>query len=254
MGWEHRGMTRPAVAARRVGSHAALLMFWALDYGYVLRWQAMHVLRPIDPARYADPPGPHRAPLLVLPGILETWDFLRPLVEDLYERGHPIHVVTDLGRNRRPVPEMAECVERYLEEHELTEVVIVAHSKGGLIGKHVMSLGRCGSRVDAMVTVNTPFGGSRHARLIPTRAIRSFLPGDPTLLALKDAVVVNSRITSIGSRWDPHIPEGSVLAGATNVTLSVLGHFRVIGDPRLRRAVLVAAAGRAPTDSDPTAG
>lgn len=241
-------MTRPAAAARPVRMRAALLWYWALDYAYVLRWQALHVLRPVDPARYADPPGPHRSPLLVLPGILETWDFLRPLVEALYERGHPVHVVADLGRNRGPVPEMAECVERYLQERELTSVVIVAHSKGGLIGKHVMSLGPCGSRVDAMVTVNTPFGGSRHARLIPTRAIRIFRPGDPTLLALTEAVAVNPRITSIASRWDPHIPEGSALVGATNVTLDVLGHFRVIGDPRLRRAVLDAVAARTSID------
>lgn len=235
-------VTRPTTAVGSVRAHGARAWFWALDYAYVLGWQASSVVRPVDPARYAEPPGPRRSPVLVLPGVLETWDFLRPVVEVLYSAGHPIHAVTDLGRNRGPVPEMAERVERYLEDRDLMDVVVVAHSKGGLIGKYVMARDRCGARVAAMVTINTPFGGSTHARFIPTPTIRIFLPEDPTLRALAAAVEVNARISSIASRWDPHIPDGSYLPGARNLVVPVDGHFRILGDRRLVAAVLDAVA------------
>ncbi len=44
---------------------------------------------------------------------------------------------------------------------------------------------------------------------------------------------MNSRITSIYSAWDPHIPGGSQLAGARNIELRSTGHFRVVADPAL---------------------
>lgn len=227
-------------ALRHAGARATLLRFWALDYGYVLRWQVMSALRRLDPERYLTPRAPRRRPVLILPGILETWDFLRPVVDLLYARGHPVHVVTALGRNLGSVPAMAEIVERYLADHDLSDVVIVAHSKGGLIGKYVMAHARCGGRVASMVAVNTPFGGSRHARYIPTPAIRIFLPTDPTLRVLAEALAVNARITSIASRWDPHIPEGSAVVGAVNLTLDDVGHFRLMGCRSLHEAVLAA--------------
>ena len=43
---------------------------------------------------------------------------------------------------------------------------------------------------------------------------------------------------SIFGRFDPHIPDGSVLDGATNVLVPAVGHFRVLGSPQTHSAVL----------------
>lgn len=45
---------------------------------------------------------------------------------------------------------------------------------------------------------------------------------------------MNSRIVSIFAAFDPHIPEGSHLEGATNVRLPIAGHFRVLASSELR--------------------
>lgn len=245
--------TRPAPPDRRLIRVRTVLVhgwFLLLDHAYVLNWLLGSLLRPVDPHRYAATAMPGRAPVLLLPGILETWDFLRPLAEPLAARGHPIHVVTALRRNWGSIPEMARRVEDYLESADLRDVVVVAHSKGGLIAKSVMT-GPSGRRVVALVAINTPFGGSTHARLVPVRAVRAFLPTDAVLASLSGQVAVNERITSVASRWDPHIPRGCYLAGATNITVRTRGHFRVLRDRRLAGLVLDAVERAVPRRDGP---
>ena len=67
-----------------------------------------------------------------------------------------------------------------------------------------------------------------------------FAPDGPVIRALSLETTVNRRITSLYSVFDPHIPEGSVLPGATNVELPVAGHFRILAQPETLSAVLAA--------------
>lgn len=203
--------------------------WWVADYAYAVRRQAGALLARADAStlRSGD-----RAPLLVIPGIYEPWTFLLPLIAQAHERGHPIHVVESLRSNLRPVLESASHVSEYLEVHDLSGVIILAHSKGGLIGKQVM-VGTAGARVRAMLAVATPFHGSTYARYMPDPNLRIFSPEDTTILSLTSAENVNSRIVSVYGTFDPHIPAGSELAGAKNVCLETGGHFRVLKDPRV---------------------
>ncbi|KTR85555.1 acetyltransferase and hydrolase with the alpha/beta hydrolase fold protein, partial [Microbacterium testaceum] len=168
----------PLVALVRNGA------WWARDYLYAALAQARGAGRRGHPEDLADGDG---VPILLLPGIYETWRFLEPLARALHDRGHPIHVVTELGGNRRPVAESAGRVARLLVARDLSDVVVVAHSKGGLIGKHLMAFAPEGDRVRAMVAVATPFGGSRYSRLMPTPSLRAFRPSDATMRALAAA-------------------------------------------------------------------
>jgi triacylglycerol lipase len=208
---------------------------WALDYRYAVVHQVAGVLDRTDAARYRD--GGPRRPVVVLPGIWETWHFLRPLIEHLHGAGHPVHVLAALGWNGGTVDAAAGMAVGYLRRHDLTDVVVVAHSKGGLIGKAVMLDAADGGRVRAMAAVSTPFSGSLYARFAPVRSIRAFSPRDPTTVRLAANREVNARITSIYGEFDPHIPGGSALPGATNVRVPVGGHFRILADPRTIRAM-----------------
>lgn len=181
--------------------------------------------------------------MVIIPGVYETWRFMQPLITTLHDRGHPVLVLDALRHNRRPVPDAARLVSEFLEAEDLDEVVLMAHSKGGLAGKLVMG-GDAGRRVRGMVAVATPFGGSRYARLFLIPSIRSFSPSDPGILELSRNVTVNERIVSIYGEFDPHIPESSELAGAKkNVRLDTGGHFRVLADPRVIAEVVALAEG-----------
>lgn len=200
------------------------------------------LLRPL-PRRRAVPAGYARGserPVVILPGVYETWHFLRPIADELNRRGHPVHVVHALGYNRDPVPATAALVARELAALDLRDVALVAHSKGGLIGKHLLAYDDPDGRIDRLVAVATPFGGSRLARYTLGSTLRAFLPGDPVIRGLADERAVNARITSIYPRFDPNIPEGSRLEGATNVEIPLWGHFRILTAAEALAAVVAA--------------
>ncbi len=213
---------------------------WLLDYAYVGFWQVHGFLLREDPARYLTPaPGAPegKVPVLLIPGIYETWQFMRPIADHLHRAGHPVHVVQKLGYNRGTVEAMALLAADYLEEHDLTDVVVVAHSKGGLIGKFLMTMSSVAPRITRLVAINTPFSGSIYANFFLLPSIRAFSPQDRTLRALLANLEINAHITSIYGRFDPHIPGGSFVEGARNIQLDTMGHFRPIADARVMQEV-----------------
>lgn len=208
--------------------------WWARDYVYAAFWQVRAFFNRTAPSDFRSGDG---TAIIALPGIYETWKFLQPLIEVAHERGHPVHVLDVLGRGRRPVAEMADRVTAYLVENDLTDVVLLAHSRGGLVGKQVM-IGLQADRVRGMAAVATPFEGSWYARLMWTPSLRSLSPRNATIVALGTQAAANARIVSIYGLFDPHIPGGSELPGAKNVQLDTGGHFRILADPRVIAEVL----------------
>lgn len=216
----------------RPGEHLRVLLG---DYPNAIRMRGLGFAAPVPPS-YAAGSG---RPVVLIPGVYEHWHFLRPLAEGLVARGHPVHVIPELGTNTRAIPASARRVLAALAARELTGVALVAHSKGGLIGKAAM-LEDVEGRIDRLVAIATPFSGSRMAHLTPLPALRIFRPTHPVIRRLLAEQAVNARITSIQPAFDPHIPEGGDVVGGTNVKLAVVGHFRVLEDSETLAAVITA--------------
>lgn len=219
-----------------------------LDYAYVVRLQVVGALSPRGAEDFRRQDRPVPPAVVLVPGVYESWHFLRPLARRLHAAGHPVHVLPALGYNRGPVDAAARVLGEHLRVHDLRDVVVVAHSKGGLIGKLAMLREDPEARIRYLVAVATPFVGSSLARYVPLRAVRAFVPSNPLFAALTQEAAVDSRIVSAYSVWDPHIPAGSELAGGRNVVLRTPGHFRVLADAGLARLVdeVVAGTPRAP--------
>ncbi|MEO5920444.1 MAG: alpha/beta fold hydrolase [Pseudolysinimonas sp.] len=192
------------------------------------------------PARYRRGSG---RPVVILPGVYETWHLLRPIADELNRCGHPVHPMYVMGFNRMPVPATAQLVAREIAALDLRDVALVAHSKGGLVGKHVLAFDDPDGRIDRLVAVATPFAGSRLARYTMGSTLRAFLPGDPVIQGLTAERAVNVRITSVYPRFDPNIPDGSRLEGATNVEIAMWGHFRLLAAAETIAAVVEAVEG-----------
>ncbi|MFH5822039.1 esterase/lipase family protein [Georgenia sp. AZ-5] len=224
---------------------------WAADYAFAARGLARAGagwLRRSRPEAFRLEGGASaRAPVLLLPGIYESWRFLEPVATHLRAAGHRVHVVSTLGLNWRDVTDGAARAAAYLEQADLSGVVVVAHSKGGLIGKALMR-GDGGARVAGMVAVATPWAGSSYAAFFPPWSpVRRLSPRDRGLLALARERDVDDRIVALVPAWDPHIPGGSRLPGARrNVEVAASGHFRVLADPQALAEVARAVAELAP--------
>ncbi|GLI27152.1 hypothetical protein ARHIZOSPH14_13940 [Agromyces rhizosphaerae] len=269
-------------AGRRL-SPLAKWWWWSLDYVYAgwrqaaLLWDGRRA-----PRRWlrGDPALPE---VVLLPGIYEHWSFVRPMGDALNRAGHRVLAVHGMGANRADIAETSARLARALGRRRTPDAgrVIVGHSKGGLIGKHLLvhdlaAAGRSGAgrsgagrsgagRADApgdrgplgiigVVGIATPFGGSTRAWLLQQDpSIRALRPDDPVIAALRSAASVNAHIASIHPVWDPHVPNGSVLAGAHNVEVPVAGHFLVMRAPAtvdaVRDAIGRLAASAAPSRS-----
>lgn len=213
--------------------------YWGADYRYIARAQGRGFVSREVPDSY-DTGG--LSPVVLIAGVLEPWTMLRPIADRLNAAGHPVHVIPELAYNVITVAEASELASSVLAVRDLRDVILVAHSKGGLVGKHMLAADREG-RIRRLVAIATPFGGSRLARLIPSPTIRALRPEDATIVELADRLELNHRITSIYPSFDPHIPDGSHLDGATNVPVHAIGHFRILNDPDVLDAVEAAAAG-----------
>lgn len=207
---------------------------YVVDYSFALKLWMRSRFAKRDDSQFL---GGNLAPVVLLPGVYEPWTFLRPLAARIHSLGHPVHVVRRLGNNTRSVPTAAACAQAYLDEHDLRNVVLVAHSKGGLIGKHMMLFDDAAARIDRLVAIATPFGGTRYARYMLDPSLRAFRPTEKTVAMLAANAEVNARIVSIYGDDDTHIPEGCELPGATNLSFPVSGHFRVLGDEHVLSAV-----------------
>jgi hypothetical protein len=243
-------MTANSARGERAGA-LRKATWWAADYLYAARRQLAILAppwtigraRPIPPAwREGRDDLPE---IVLLPGVYEHWTFLRPLAHALSAAGHRILVVHGLGLNRSEIVRTAERLTAVLQQHTPRGAgrVVVAHSKGGLIGKHALvHSDATATGLRGLVAVATPFGGSRLASFFVVPSIRAFRPKDATIVALSRETSVNARIVSIFGPYDPHIPEGSTLDGATNVLVPMAGHFRILGDRRTHDAVRDAVA------------
>ncbi|MET1153647.1 alpha/beta fold hydrolase [Arthrobacter sp.] len=218
---------------------------WLLDYAYVGYQQVRGVFARADPAQYREDAAHGASPVVVIPGIYESWKFMRPLIEHVHGLGHPVHVVEPLGYNVGSIARMAGIVGDYLRRHDLQNVTIIAHSKGGLIGKFVMTAESAG-RVQRMVAIGTPFSGSRYATFAVTPMVRAFSPKDRVLRQLLANLDVNHRIVSVYSAFDPHIPGGCRLEGGVNIRLETTGHFKIIAEDRVREIIDQVLAGATP--------
>ena len=210
-------------------------LWWLQDYAYAAICQVEGMLSRVQPGSFHQG---HRSPVVIIPGVYENWQFMLPLIQSIHDAGHPVHVVTVLQRNKLKVPAAARMVAQHIEEAGLRDAAIVAHSKGGLIGKYAMLNLDPEQRISRMIAVCTPFSGSTYARYMLLPSLRIFSPRNALTLELAREETINSRITSIYGPFDPHIPEGSILPGATNIELPTAGHFRILGDSETARIIV----------------
>lgn len=169
-------------------------------------------------------------PVVMIPGVLEPWQFLLPLARSLRAAGHPVYVLPALGWNLRPIEPSVRAVADVVIAHDLQNVTLVGHSKGGLIARSALRDPALAPRLAGAITTCTPWHGTA---LVPNWAERT-----PFGMFRPQARAAGSdRIVSLIPRFDQVVTEGSHLDEATNIQLGVGGHFGPTLDPGVHRLV-----------------
>lgn len=211
----------------------------AVDWGRAMRYAVGGVLGGRRRPARTTPAADCHFPIVIIPGVLERSTFLAPLGRWLEAQGHPVHYVRALGWNLRPFDDSAQRVLDVVAEQQLAGAVIVAHSKGGLIGKAAL-LRDDARAIAGMVTVATPFAGSRLARPLQRSPwarrtpFANLFAGSRDVLALGRQLDVDQRIVSLVPSWDQVVdPELARLASGATVDIGRGGHFAPMRDPQV---------------------
>ncbi|MDO5724378.1 MAG: alpha/beta fold hydrolase [Flaviflexus sp.] len=187
-------------------------------------------------------PVPIDLPRIVfLPGIYEANEYVRPLAQAFQAAGYPVSSGYLGKRTRAPVAELATELLARLDK--VGPVILLGHSKGGLIGRAALARSE---QILGLITVATPWRGSILARPFPRfTALGRLAPGgadSARTWSMEREMGIRRRIFSIRPASDPHIPAATDLDGAHNIVVPASGHFRPLAHPATIRAALDAAA------------
>lgn len=238
---------------------------WTVDYAYMFRGMGLMYYHHNPPKHYLEYTLPGKCPVILIPGILEKWGFMKQFGDRISLQRHPVYVIPELGMNLTDIPFAArkikqlirevlphfghnvpnldlraKQVRKFLEKYNITGAVIVAHSKGGLIGKYILAHYNQDHKILGMIAIATPFNGSPLAKMIMHPAFKDLTPASKILEDLEAHTSVNKEIISIIPEFDNHVwgKRGSFLEGGTNIYVDVKGHHKILFSRKVQNLVL----------------
>lgn len=178
--------------------------------------------------------------IVAVQGVFSSWQALKNIIDALHAAGHRVFVIPSLGLNLLPIPRGARMVQECIKRYGLHEVVLLCWSKGGLIGKYAMLFHNQDGRIKKLVTLATPFAGSRIAHLVPGSIFDELEPESASIKELSEKRGVNGAIVSIFGVFDTAVfpLESCRLDGAKNIQVGSHGHFEILFRPEVRAQIL----------------
>ncbi len=241
------------------------ILSWITDYGYMIRGTADALVYRKAPHHYLGHVIEGKVPVVIIPGVLGRWGFMKNIGDKISLAGHPVYIVPDLGYNIYSIPSSASIlrsvilnafpkrdkmvpnfskasndIKKVIENNDLKGIILVAHSKGGLIGKYLLAHENKDNKVIGMISIATPYSGSAMANLVPLDPIQELRADSKIITDLEKHMDINSKIISICPEYDNHVwsENGSVLQGAENIHVPVHGHHKVIFDKSVQETIL----------------
>lgn len=214
---------------------------WIIDYLHMARGGVSMFVHSKPPKHYLGYTLPDKCPVILIPGIFGKWAFLKHLGDKISLSGHPVYVALELGYNIKDIPTSASIVRKIIDTNNIKNCVVVAHSKGGLIGKYLLTYLNSDNRIKGMVSIATPYSGSAIVKLLPPiKWLRDFTTTSEMLRELASHKEVNSKIVSISPEFDNHVwtKEGSYLEGAENIKVNEKGHHKIVYNPEVEKIIL----------------
>ena len=213
---------------------------WIRDYLYAIHGHGLVFIHKNPPKHYLGHAVEGKKAIVLIPGVLEKWHFLKAIADPLSLKGHPIYVLEHLGYNTKEIHHTAESVREFIDKEKLKDVVIIAHSKGGLIGKHLLNFHNKDEKIKKVIAIASPFGGSHAVKFMPHKMFKELSPHSQTIKELSEKKEFNHKIVSIFGIFDNHVwPESSCrLGGAKNIEVHTHGHHRILFDKKVQDIIV----------------
>jgi|WetSurMetagenome_2_1015567.scaffolds.fasta_scaffold00331_7 triacylglycerol lipase len=215
-----------------------MIFQWIDDYFYLVKGRLFLFIKP--PQHYIYHVLENRPTIILIPGLHEKWHFLKTVADPISLTGCPVYIAEQLGYNDKAIDYSAKLIRKLIEEKNLNNIIIIAHSKGGLIAKYLLAFDNQDERIKKVIAIATPFHGSQLVEFIPTKVYKELGPESPMIEKLNSQTAVNNKIISIFGKFDNHVwpTESCRLEGAQNIQVDVYGHHKILFDEKVRKIIL----------------
>ena len=166
--------------------------------------------------------------VVIIIGLNDTWNFLKTVANHLNSQGYRIHFPK--FNTRSTIKLCTRDVLQYIDELKLINVILITHSKGGLIARSIIK--DQPNNVNCAIEISSPNKGTVFGYL----NIISLHELKPNCKELRDLEYIDTKkIINIYPRFDNHvIPNTSLyLEGAKNIKLDIVGHTRILESKEL---------------------
>lgn len=178
--------------------------------------------------------------VVLIPGLFNRWGFYKPLVDGVVKAGFPVYIVAELGFSMGTILESSQRVKKIIEKEKLENVVLLGHSKGGLIGKYLLLNLNSNGRIIKLIAISTPFNGTTLSNHLIYPRFSEFSPNSSLIKSLSAETKYNEKIVNIIPSIDVIIrnKNGSELVGAKNIHVKAGGHNRVVNSEEVINVVV----------------
>ena len=179
---------------------------------------------------------PEARPVVLVHGLGATKRCWFALARALRQYGMTVDAISyrPLGTSVEQIAErLGIHVEVLLAETGADKVHLIGHSLGGLVIAQALADGHLAGRVDTVITIGTPFGGSPWAELCPFgTTVRALRDGSPLLRRLATTPVADGvRWVAFTSTLDVIVPGRRAVpgrGGVRTVTVDDYGHLGML--------------------------
>jgi pimeloyl-ACP methyl ester carboxylesterase len=250
-----RGLRAAGRELAWVTAHAAL---------YPLGFRAERDREPTGPRRLDDLSPQHRGliahdagaaatPVLLVHGMVDNRSIFTLLGRALRRRGfgrvRTVNYSPFTSDVRAAAHAFGRAVEQVCADTGHDRVHVVAHSMGGVVARYHVQRQGGDARVQTLVTLGAPHGGTAAARLVPLRLFRQLRPDSDVIAELAEpAPGCRTRFLAVWSDLDQLIyPKRNASIehpdlDATSVLVRGVGHMSLPADPEVARVVTRALA------------
>jgi triacylglycerol esterase/lipase EstA (alpha/beta hydrolase family) len=166
--------------------------------------------------------------VVLIPGFHESNYCFLDLGNQLNKHGYRIVTIPDF-KSTELVKTISAKLERFLATLNDSNIMLVSHSKGGIVAKYFLDNSAQSHKIKYSVSIATPYLGSFLAKL-KYHNIWELSPDSELMKKLNRNASNNSKIINLYPKFDNHIlpNKNLLLEGADNIKLDVNGHTRIL--------------------------
>lgn len=92
-------------------------------------------------------------------GYGEPWTYMEAIGKFFFEKNFSVYIIPEFTRNLKTISEQTKIVEEFITKKKLKNLILIAHSKGGLVAKYLLQYSKQAKNIKKVINIAVPYGG-----------------------------------------------------------------------------------------------